>query len=354
MPSGGKAVNGGVVDGFPVSTSVVEIKPRANCGSRIDTYDDMVRDACVQAQSEFGDPFIVLHAVDGSKTGMRVPSKGLLLEMNAKLGKRLLIVMDACQCRSEPEEIDWFLRCGAVVLVTASKFYSAPGFCGAVLVPKDAAAVLNECENLPLGLGDYLTQYEIPRSMYGMRWQMPQGKKNIGLLLRWACGIAEMELFAGEGQAVRHAIREWVVGVRALVKARSPLLELICDPYENERGDSTRLGGVNSVVSIKFLSACGTRHLDATVLRNLHKLLTIDASQKLPAYASSREREIAALQCTVGQPVKLGDYGVLRLAIGAPLARYIAANGVRSTLEKDDLILDKMILLASYCDEILC
>lgn len=58
------------------------------------------------------------------------------------------------------------------------------------------------------------------------------------------------------------------------------------------------------------------------------------------------------MRCTVGQPVQLGEYGVLRLAIGAPLARYIAQYGVEECLAKDDLILDKMIVLAKYCNDL--
>lgn len=206
VPTGRSVANNAVVDGFPVATTVVEIKPRDPAGARIDTYDDLVRSACMKALQEIGDPFIVLHAVDGSKTGMRIPSKGLLLEMQAKLGRRMLIVMDACQCRSSTEEIDWFLQSGAVVLITASKFYSAPGFCGAVLVPKHAAAILNEWDRMPSGMSDYLTRYEVPMSMYAMRRRMHQGSMNVGLLLRWSAGLAEMELFKelGGARSVRH------------------------------------------------------------------------------------------------------------------------------------------------------
>lgn len=348
-----KVVSGTLANGFPTSTSVVEIQPRAECGSRIDDYDRLIINAVKHALAEIGDPYIVLHAVDGSKTGLRVPSRAILNEMIAKLGKRLLLVLDACQCRSEAEELDWFLARGALVLVTASKFYSAPGFCGAVLVPKDAASVLAEYDNVPVGLRDYLTKHEVPESMGALRRRLRDGDKtNVGLLLRWACGIAEMELFAAKGAAVRHAIREWVLGVRKLVLARRPVLDLIDIPYEEEPGNETRLGGVNSVISIKFLSSCGSRHLTASALKRLHKLLTVDASDVLPGYATHAEREAAALKCMVGQPVKLGDHGVLRLAIGAPLAREIVMKGLSGVLRQDDLILDKMVVLAKYCDDI--
>lgn len=352
-PLGSVVVNGGLVNEFPSSTVVVEIGPRAECGDCFADYDGRVREAVVKAHRELGDPFIVLHAVDGSKTGLRVPSRELLLEMKEKLGSRVLLVMDACQCRSDADELDWFLKEDAVVLVTASKFFSAPGFCGAVLVPKSSVTALDEWTSPPSGLTDYLTKYEVPTSMRGLRSTLPDGPQNIGLLLRWACGITEIELFQRVGPAARKAIGAWVKGVRELVCARNPKLELIDTDVAQDTRDCTRTGGVNSVVSIKFLSACGSKHLDASTLKKLHRLLTIDASKALPGYAGENERKKAALQCMVGQPVKLGEYGVLRLAIGAPQAREIARCGnVAEALKDDARILDKMVVLGKYCDDI--
>lgn len=55
--------------------------------------------------------------------------------------------------------------------------------------------------------------------------------------------------------------------------------------------------------------------------------------------------------CMVGQPVKLGPYGVLRLAMSAPLARKIAtAAGLEEALQQDAIVLDKMVILGRYCD----
>lgn len=351
VPNGGIVENGGLVAGFAPSTEVVQIKPRKSCGGRNENYDSLVRKACDDAALRLGDPFILLHAVDGSKTGMRVPSKKLILELIHRFRQRMLITMDACQCRSEPEELNWFLRHGAVVLVTSSKFYSAPGFCSAVLVP-DAEA--HELENWPAiapGLSDYLTAYDVPYAMTRLRAHLPRVKKNVGLLLRWMCGIREMELFAQRGVAVRHAIHVWVIGVRKLVLRRKPLLDLIDGEHQHEDGDNTRLGGVNSVVSIKFLSSSGSRFLDANTLRHVHRWLTVDASQLLPAQATRSDREAAALQCMVGQPVDLGGFGVLRLAIGASMARQIADGKVEVELRKDELILDKMCVLAKYGED---
>ncbi|KAI0562199.1 Pyridoxal phosphate-dependent transferase [Gracilaria domingensis] len=349
-PCGNPVSNGELLDGFPNSTVIVELKPRCSYGKYVDNYDEIVKAVIDEHESAGDRPFFVVHAVDGSKTGLRLPSLNFLAGLKQKLGERVHIVMDACQMRSEPEEIDWFLRRDASVLVTSSKFYSAPGFCGAVVVPSNCVDILKR-NAAPVGLRDYLTQYEIPPSITGLHDSLLRYPKNIGLLLRWECGISEMEMFDAMGMSVRHAMRNWVSGVRKLICDRRPALDLIDrDCFESER-DETRCGGVNSVVSIKFLAKDGS-YLDADVLRRLHRYLTIDASSLLPIGANEEERKVAALQCMVGQPVKLGPYGVLRLAVGAPMARDIAQPGqMEKALKDDEKILEKMIVLGRYYDE---
>lgn len=349
-PCGGLVKEGEVVADFPASTTVVEIKPRNGNGEAIDNYDELVMNAIRANGLETS--YFVVHAVDGSKTGLRLPSQELLERLRGELGERLLIVLDACQCRSEPDELNWFLERGAVVLVTASKFFSAPGFCGAVVVPKGSSVRVLQEYPAPVGLNDYLTKYEVPSSLTALHQSLPDRPKNIGLLLRWMCGITEMEMFLAMGDSVKVAMREWVYGVRSLVCSRRPTLDLIDINCAECEGDETRAGGVNSVVSIKFLTKCGSEHLDANTLRRMHRLLTIDASELLPVRASEEERKIASLMCMVGQPVKLGSFGVLRLAVGAPMARDLTRPGrLKVALAEDAKILDKMMVLSKYCDE---
>lgn len=351
-PNGQLVTNGDLVTEFPAATQVVELKPRNGDGQMIDNYDELVMNVVREHEQKEKLCFVV-HAVDGSKTGLRLPSQELLERLKHELGERLLVVLDACQCRSEASELDWYLARGAVLLVTASKFFSAPGFCGAVLVPKDSSLRVLRDTAPPSGLGDYLTRHEVPPSITALHNNLPRGPKNIGLLLRWVCGITEMEMFAAMGDSVKIVMREWVYGVRKLVCQRRPALDLIDMECAECDGDMTRAGGVNSVVSIKFLTKCGLAHLDAATLRRTHRHLTIDASKLLPARANEEERKIASLRCMVGQPVKLGGFGVLRLAIGAPMARDIAQPGkLQQALREDARILDKMIVMGKYCEEI--
>lgn len=351
-PSGNMVKNGSKLEGFP-DVDVIELKARLADGTMASEFDGVVRNVINQVEKEHSLPFFIVHAVDGSKTGLRLPSHHAINSWQEKYGERILVVMDACQLRSESDELDWFLRRNSLVLITASKFYGAPGFCGAVLVPDDICAELRKSVS-PAGLRDYLTQFEVPVCITGLHQTLPAGPPNIGLLLRWTCGVTEMSLYGRVGEAAKNAIRQWVEGVKALVRHRSPKLDLIDLHGRNDPEDVTRFGGLNSVISIRFLTSCGTRHLDSETLKTLHRLLTIDASAFLPSYASDEDRATASFKCLVGQPVKLGTYGVLRLAIGAVLARKIASttHELEKVLEADRKILDKMIVLARYCEDL--
>lgn len=64
--------------------------------------------------------------------------------------------------RSEEENIRKYVSLGFLTLVTGSKFYCGPPFCGAVLFPPAALAELEAGhEHLPAGFEDYFTRHEV-------------------------------------------------------------------------------------------------------------------------------------------------------------------------------------------------
>lgn len=121
---------------------------------------------------------------------------------------------------------------------------------------------------------------------------------------------------------------------------------------------ATFIGGVNSIVS--FCVVCeagmgdaqkiGSPLLNAAALRRFHKWLTMDMSAMLPATAADAERQTARLRCYIGQPVDLGDYAVLRLAMGASLASDLAEGNrhLEDVLTDDGRVLDKILLASKY------
>lgn len=349
MPNGGTDSTECLVDDFPEGTKVLQLKARGPDGLMIPKFDQKVLDAMEEASATAENPFFIMHAVDGSKLGSHITSRKLVTDVQARYGDRVLVVLDACQGRTDREELDWYLSRGAVILITASKFYSAPGFCGMAVVPESKAALLKDGVSVPPGLGDYLTKFQVPSSLKGLRSALPSHPINMGLLLRWTCGVAEMERLARVGSGAREGIRRWVYGTRDMIRREHPNLELMPEG-SSASSQASQLGGVNSIVAFKLLHGEQRIPLKTAPLKQMHQWLTVDVSGLLPASASDEERRAASLRCFIGQPVDLGEFAILRLAIGAALASELGEDQrvLESALKEDARILNKLEVLLKY------
>lgn len=354
MPNGGTDSTRSLVDDsdFPEGTRILELKARLADGNMVPDFDSFALGAVEEATASLANPFVIMHAVDGSKLGSRITSRKLVTDVQGRFGERVLVVLDACQGRTDTEELDWYLSRGAVVLITASKFYSAPGFCGMAVVPDSVAGLLKEGGTVPEGMGDYLGRYQVPSSLKAFRSALPPKPVNIGLLLRWMCGVAEMERMARVGARARTGIRSWVLGVRELIRREYPSLELMPET-SSASGQASQLGGVNSIIAFQLLEGAERAPLKTAPLKRIHQWLTADASGLLPESASDGERETVAFRCFIGQPVDLGSFAILRLAIGAALASELGEDpGVLETaLAEDKRILNKIEVLLKYHNE---
>jgi asparagine synthase (glutamine-hydrolysing) len=139
----------------------------------------------------------IVHGVFGGKTGMRDETMpGSLDEGETSLG-----VVDACQARFSLEELHGWLKQDSIVLYTSSKFYQAPPFCGAVIIPPKIAAKLRAAsapepkEMFSIdGLGGFLTEKELPECLESWKPLLAKDDSaNLGLALRWEAGLAGME-----------------------------------------------------------------------------------------------------------------------------------------------------------------
>jgi hypothetical protein len=85
----------------------------------------------IARQAEQEGAYPIIHGVFGGKTGLR----DTCMPPSRDGGKSSMGVIDACQGRFSLAELHEWLAQGSIVLFTASKFYQAPPFCGAVFVP---------------------------------------------------------------------------------------------------------------------------------------------------------------------------------------------------------------------------
>jgi hypothetical protein len=170
----------------------INIPAREQNGDAIDASKKM--DEFVTTSLAAGS-YPIVHGVFGGKTGIR--DERMPGSMDG--GETSLGVVDACQGRFSLNELHGWLKQDSIVLYTSSKFYQAPPFCGAVIIPPKIAAKIRNSpgpkEMMSLdGLGGFLTDKELPDCLEN--WKPLLQKENcanVGLALRWEAGLAGME-----------------------------------------------------------------------------------------------------------------------------------------------------------------
>ena len=151
------------------------------------------------------DHSIIVSLVYGSKSGIEDN-----LDIIDKIDQNNIIwTVDMCQFRHSKKIIHKLLDKNGCVLITGSKFYQAPPFCGALLVNK---SFLNRLEQGDLQqfsrLKTIFSSYDFPSSI--RKEVNLEPKLNIGLRLRWACSINEIQKFRKYPQGpVRKKINQW-------------------------------------------------------------------------------------------------------------------------------------------------
>jgi len=312
----------------------VEIVAREKDGTAIDATREM-DDFILHSLSNGSYP--IVHGVFGGKTGLRDNKMPGSLEG----GEKSLGVVDACQGRFSQDELKSWLEQDSLVLFTASKFYQAPPFCGAVIIPPRIGQKLRESptpeprEMFGInGLGGFLTEKELPDCI--AHWKpllRNEGTSNLGLALRWEAGLAGMEAIADVPDSRRtEAINEWASSVSTMVNR-----EAMLDAWCVER----------SIVSIRVAKENGW--LNMSELRDLYRWMSMDVSH-LVEDATLEEKSALSKPAYIGQPVDVSEsHGVVRIALGVEsLVSYL--NDKDGTLEEDLHTVKKLAAIAKHFD----
>jgi hypothetical protein len=292
---------GGAVDGFPPGLSLASVALRTRDG--LPRRPEAIAGDCEAAiEAAISRGHAVLHAIDGSKTGLAAPGLLALDLLAERYRGRLDIVIDACQLRVEPQTVRLYLERGWPVLVTGSKFFGAPGFCGAILFPRARLRRIAGAGRLPDGLGAYTNVGDGSVS-----------RRCPGLLLRWSAALVEMRRFATlPAREVSDRIDTAGAHARAAMM-RHNCVQLMPAPRPRRGAWSHR----PSVLTFAVRGPDGL--LTAAALRPLYLALARDVSERLAGHADAACRAVAAQRCLLGQPVQLGgpDIGGLRVAFSA-------------------------------------
>jgi hypothetical protein len=182
-----------------------------------------------------------------------------------------------------------YLRSGWPVVVTGSKFFGGPAFSGAVLFP---SARLADARLADARLAD--ARHGIVPELRRRMDQARSSAGNIGMLLRWSAALDAIEAFAPLADTASERLRTHGAAI--------------------EQG----LGRIATLVPVAGLSNGGSGWSGVPTIftfavrdpADRQRLLT--ASELRPIYT-----RLANNGVLLGQPVGLGRFGGLRIAIGA-------------------------------------
>jgi len=148
--------------------------------------------AAVLKSNENTNTYTIVHSVFHSKTGLIKPLPDNLINL-VKGIKNTIVVIDACQLRISRETISDLLKKGCIVFITGSKFFAAPTFSAAALIPDTLRDNAAKNTWLPSGLN-----FLFAKELFPKRWKSVEEfeyGQSLGLLLRWKATIFEMQLF---------------------------------------------------------------------------------------------------------------------------------------------------------------
>jgi hypothetical protein len=203
----------------------------------------------------------IVYLTHGTKTGLVAP---------IAIPPGVDVVVDACQGRVAPNRVAEYLRLGWPVVVTGSKFFGGPAFSGAVLFPRSRRQ--GRC--FPAAPGGH--------------------DERVGTVLRWTAAMATMEAFQPEADGLVDRLRARVASIREAITANPLLVEVaglaVKGPHWADQPTIFTFGVRDPSRRDRLLSEAELR----------------------PLYINSASDGVL-----LGQPVHLGSFGGLRVAIGA-------------------------------------
>lgn len=284
----------------------------------------------------------IVHGVFGGKTGLRDRT----MPGSSAIGTKSLGVVDACQGRFSLKELHSWIKKDSIVLFTASKFFQAPPFCGAVIIPPRIAERLRVAgapgpESMfdERGLGAFLTAKELPDCLNSWAPMLNNEYSNIGLALRWEAGLAGMEHLATTPDEERvAAVKVWSSEVSDMVD-RQPELDAWCV----ER----------SIVSVRLRSNSGdSAWLSFDQLKDVYHWMSLDLSDAVKDLLDA-DQTVMATRISVGQPVDVAEsHGILRIALGADSLASITQGSKVAILAEDQTVVRKLALLSKHFPEL--
>ena len=320
------------LEGFDGIEGIV-VDARNKDGSVVDAAQKM--DEFAKEQIALGN-YPIVHAVFGGKTGLR----DTVMPSSIDEGDTSMAIVDACQGRFTLAEMKEWMDNDAIVLFTASKFFQAPPFCAAVIIPPSIAEKLSTADAPKEMLGangllGFVTDKELPSCMDSWKpYLNDDAINNVGLALRWQAGLFSMEKLESISDDERTTlVDEWAAKVKNMVE-ENPNIDLFCV----ER----------SITSIRMAKDGDTSQwLNMSEARDLFRWMSLDVSEVVPD-ATEEEKKALATSGFIGQPVSVSeDFAIVRIALGVD-SLYAYSQDKASTLAEDQMLVNKLGAIAKH------
>ncbi|GAB4379775.1 MAG: hypothetical protein Kow0075_10640 [Salibacteraceae bacterium] len=266
---------------------------------------------------------LIVNLVIGSKSG---------IENNISIiedGPRdVIYCVDLCQMRAVPKLIHSLIELNCLIMITGSKFYQSPPFCGALLVPEkhsNRLKMAKPTDEQMKGFNEIYSKYDLPVDFENIRSKLSP-IRNVGATLRWEAAICESEyLTRYTEREVTFAISLWNKYVIDYLRTK-PIFELMRDQSKTNR----------SIISLMIKGKDGI--FSHAKLKKLYERLLTTGHQ----YQSKYEK------LTIGQPVEYESYSFIRLALGSRDVRKLIDTEI--DLTDDYLLIDVLEKLAMDID----
>ena len=210
-----------------------------------------------------------------------------------------LVVVDCCQFRNDRDLLNDLLAKNCMVMITGSKFFGAPPFCAALLVPQNIQnQIIEKSKNhfIPDFFTRIFSKEMFPENLPFLQNQFYSINCN-GLYTRWKIALEVMEKFFKLGDITNKVITEWNNTVSEYLEKNNTIFEVMPVCIRN----------FNSIVSFRIKSPYTNEYYTKELLSEIRNYLVLEDT----LYNNQK------VKISIGQPVEFENGAFLRVAIGA-------------------------------------
>ncbi len=280
------------------------------------------KEAIVSLVEQHTNDTIIINLVYGSKSGI----EDNLNWIDQIIHPNIIWNVDLCQFRHSRKIIHRLLQKGCLVMLTGSKFYQSPPFCGAMLVPTKIYSQILAADDLGVHQwGKVFSAYDLPLELRS-KISLPDYINRSGIA-RWKIALKNIYQYDQlPTLAIADRAKSWRRVVTQLLEQKE-IFELM--PFQENSNQTI----------ISFRVQLQGKFLDYDALKKLHRSIVLDDYSNTHSFK----------RIFIGQPVRYGKKSFLRLAIGSNnIRKFVLDQEEAFDIDRQIIQIIESKLLASY------